>query len=159
MKKLFLLIFVLLIFMSEAFPQRIGIGIGVWNRRHSAPVSDSTKPIVSSFSIPSNSGSLEIGIISFIATDNFSVTGYKITENSNIPLPLDAGWQITPHTSYTFSSQGFKTLYAWAKDAAGNVSNGVTAQVTINIVSDAFIDPETGEMIIDPDTGEYFKNI
>ena len=41
------------------------------------------------------------------------------------------GWSGTAPTSYTFTAPGAKTLYTWAKDAAENVSAGVSAAVTV----------------------------
>ncbi len=39
-------------------------------------------------------------------------------------------WSANSPASYTFSSPGIKTLYAWAKDAAGNVSAAKSASIT-----------------------------
>ena len=46
--------------------------------------------------------------------------------------PQQAGRRSVP-TGYTFASAGTKTLYAYAKDAAGNVSASRSASVTITI--------------------------
>jgi len=94
---------------------------------------DTTPPTVTAFSIPSTSNSLTVPINTFTATDNVAVTGYLLTETSTKPSATATGWSSTPQTSYTFSTPGNKTLYAWAKDAAGNVSNSRNANVTINI--------------------------
>ena len=63
-----------------------------------------------------------------------------VTESATQPQAGDANWNApTPAGSgsfsgtYTFATAGVKTLYAWAKDAAGNVSNSVSAQVTITL--------------------------
>ncbi|NTV51124.1 MAG: hypothetical protein HGA20_15955, partial [Geobacteraceae bacterium] len=61
------------------------------------------------------------------------VTGYLITESATPPAASAAGWSAVAPTSFTFSSEGTKTAYAWAKDAAGNVSTGRTASVTITL--------------------------
>jgi parallel beta-helix repeat protein len=94
---------------------------------------DVTKPLVTSFSIPTSSTSLLINIINFSATDNKSVTGYKLTETSITPLAGDAGWSTTVPVSYSISSEGTKTIYAWVKDAAGNVSASLSAQIVISL--------------------------
>ena len=57
----------------------------------------------------------------FTATDDTAVTGYLITETDTTPA-LDSSWSATSTITYTFDSPGEKTLYAWAKDAAGNIS-------------------------------------
>ena len=102
---------------------------------NSKPVSntDTTPPTVTAFSIPATSNSLTISITTFTATDNVGVTGYLLTETSTTPSATAAGWSTNPLTSYTFSSPGTKTLYAWAKDAAGNVSTSRSATTTITI--------------------------
>jgi parallel beta-helix repeat protein len=95
---------------------------------------DNTLPTISSFSIPTTSASLIVPVNSFSASDNFAVTGYKITETSNAPNANDAGWNTIAPSSFTFVSEGTKTLYAWAKDATGNVSKSVSAQVVISLL-------------------------
>ncbi len=94
---------------------------------------DTTPPVVTSFSIPSTSTSLTVPITTFIATDNVAVTGYLLTLSSSKPSAGASGWRSTPPSSYTFGSAGTKTLYAWAKDAAGNVSASKSASVTISL--------------------------
>jgi len=95
--------------------------------------SDTTLPTVSSFTIPATSTSLTVPITSFAATDNVGVTGYLVNESATKPAASAAGWTATAPTSYTAATAGAKTLYAWAKDAAGNVSNSRSASVTITL--------------------------
>ena len=45
----------------------------------------------------------------------------------------DAGWSDTAQTTYVFDTEGSKTLYAWAKDAAGNISNSASDSVEVTI--------------------------
>jgi hypothetical protein len=92
---------------------------------------DGMPPLVTVFSIPATTSSVTVSITSFIASDNVGVTGYKVTESGTAPLATDPGWVVPAPTSYTVSSGGSKTLYAWAKDAAGNVSTSLSASVTI----------------------------
>jgi len=93
---------------------------------------DNTAPIVSTFTIPTSSSSLTVSISSLIATDNIGVTGYLLTETSTAPTVGASGWSLVKPATYTFSATGSKTLYAWAKDAAGNVSASLKASVTIS---------------------------
>jgi chitinase len=93
---------------------------------------ESIPPVISSFQIPSLSNSLEISITSFSASDNVGVTGYLITETSAYPAANNPGWSVTAPNSYTCTTVGSKTLYAWAKDAAGNISLPVLGQVSID---------------------------
>jgi hypothetical protein len=94
---------------------------------------DTTPPTVTTFSLPSTSSSLTVSISALAASDNVGVTGYMVNESSTKPASNAAGWSTTPPSSYTFASAGTKTLYAWAKDAAGNVSASRSASVTITI--------------------------
>ena len=95
-------------------------------------LSDTTAPTVSAFTLPSTTTSLTVPLVSLSAIDNVGVTGYLVTESSTKPAATAAGWSATAPTSFTFSGYGAKTAYAWAKDAAGNVSAGLSATVTIN---------------------------
>jgi hypothetical protein len=94
---------------------------------------DTTRPIVGGFTIPATSSSLTVPITGVTASDNVLVTGYLFTETSGVPAANAAGWSASPPASYVFASAGAKTLYAWARDAAGNVSNNVVSRtVTIS---------------------------
>jgi len=95
-------------------------------------VSDQTPPTITSFIIPSRSSSLTVQVTSFRVTDNVGVKGYMLTQSNATPAASAQGWKSTPPASYTFSSRGTKYLYAWAKDAAGNVSRGVWRQVIVS---------------------------
>ncbi|MBI5099395.1 MAG: CxxxxCH/CxxCH domain-containing protein, partial [Nitrospirae bacterium] len=81
------------------------------------------KPTVSTFTATTPSTSRNIQITDFTATDNVAVTGYMITASATPPLAGDAGWTGTAPATYTVVSDGTYTLYPWAKDALGNVSN------------------------------------
>lgn len=94
---------------------------------------DTTDPTVTGFTIPSTSDSLTVSVSTFTASDNVGVTGYLLTESATTPSPSNPGWQGTAQTSYTFASEGSKTLYAWAIDAAGNISSSLNDSVTITL--------------------------
>ena len=100
---------------------------------HPAPAADATAPTVSVFSIPSTSASLTVPITTLTATDNVGVTGYLVNQSATKPASGAAGWSATKPVSYTFAAAGAQTVYAYAKDLAGNVSNGVAASVTITL--------------------------
>jgi hypothetical protein len=108
--------------------------------------SDTTPPTVSGFTVPATSTSLIVSVTTFVATDNMAVTGLMVTESATKPLATATGWSATAPTSYTAASGGTKTLYAWAKDAAGNVSNSRSASVTITVTG-----PPTARNIVDFD--------
>ena len=94
---------------------------------------DITSPAISSFSVPSTTTSLTVPISSFNANDNNGVTGYLVKESSNTPGATDSGWASTAPGSYTVSGTGTKTLYAWVKDAAGNISGRAQSQVSVTL--------------------------
>lgn len=95
---------------------------------------DLDAPVISAFTLPATSSSLVISITEIIANDNVGIIGYKVTETTEIPSITDPGWTGAPPTSYAFSSAGNKVLYAWAKDAAGNVSQSLSASVVVTLV-------------------------
>jgi len=97
------------------------------------PLTDPTPPTVTSFSIPATSTRLTIPITAFTATDDVGVAGYMVKESAAAPAASAVGWSNAPPRSYRFASAGNKTLYAWAKDAAGNVSASRAASVTITL--------------------------
>ncbi len=96
------------------------------------PLPDTTPPAVTSFSIPPTSTSLTVPIISLVATDNVTVAGVMVTESATAPAASSASWGAAP-ASYTFASASVHTLYAWAKDGAGNVSAGRSATTSITL--------------------------
>ena len=99
------------------------------------PVStDTVPPQMTTFAIPSTANSLTV-TATLSATDNVAVTGYLLTESSAKPSAAVAGWKSASPVSYTFASAGAKTLYAWAKDGAGNISTSLSANVTITVSS------------------------
>ncbi len=99
----------------------------------SCTIADSFLPTVTAFVIPSTGTALEVTISTFTATDSTGVTGYIVTESGTKPASGDAGWSGTAQTTYTVADEGLHTLYGYAKDAAGNVSDGVSDQITITL--------------------------
>ena len=109
---------------------------------------DLTAPNITQFTIPANSLSLTTNISSFTATDNFAVTGYLVNESATTPSVDDAGWSGTAPTTYTFSTDGSKTLYAWAKDIVGNISTSASANISVSLIATAytFTGPSSGDV-------------
>lgn len=97
---------------------------------------DTTAPVVT-FSIPATSDSLTITFTSFSATDANTITGYLVNESATTPAIDDTGWSGTAQTQYVFTTEGAKTLYAWAKDEAGNISTSGNGLVTITLPTPA----------------------
>lgn len=94
-------------------------------------IADTTAPSVNSFTLPTTATSLTVAITSLSATDAVGVAGYLVTESSTKPSATASGWSTSAPAYFTFSGTGTKTAYAWAKDAAGNVSDSLSRSVTI----------------------------
>ncbi|MFA5248731.1 MAG: fibronectin type III domain-containing protein [Patescibacteria group bacterium] len=96
---------------------------------------DATNPIVTGFDITdATSSSLTIDINTFTGSDvgGSGVVGYLINEISDTPLAGAAGWLSSTWSTYTFLSDGVKTLYAWVKDAYDNISASQNDSITID---------------------------
>ncbi len=122
-------------------------------------LTDTTLPTVNAFTVPATSSTLTVAITTFTASDNVGVTGYLVTESATAPAAGASGWTASPPSSYTFASAGSKTLYAWAKDAAGNVSANRSATTTVAAGSGVCATPcslwdgaATPTLLADPDT-------
>ena len=96
---------------------------------------DTTAPVLSAFSMPATATTLSVPVSGLSATDNVAVTGYLISESSAAPAAGAAGWSSSALASFTFAGSGTRTAYAFAKDAAGNVSAAKSATVTITLPS------------------------
>ncbi|MBK5274092.1 MAG: hypothetical protein JJE30_03450, partial [Desulfuromonadales bacterium] len=96
-----------------------------------AAAGDSAAPVVT-FTLPSTATSLTVPVSSLSATDNVAVTGYLINKIATPPAASAAGWTASAPASVT-AVAGSNTFYAWAKDAAGNVSAVKSASVTVTI--------------------------
>ena len=94
---------------------------------------DMTAPVIRTFTIQSPANSLTIPILSLNVIDATGVNGYLITTTSTVPAATLATWKTEKPTSYTVTSAGTKTLHAWAKDAAGNVSSANTASCVVDM--------------------------
>jgi hypothetical protein len=90
---------------------------------------DTTPPTVTSFTLPSTSYSLIIPINTFTATDDVGVTGYCVTTTNS---SSGCTWVGSAPTSLT-GIVGLNTYYAWAEDAANNISSSVSASTTITL--------------------------
>jgi len=95
------------------------------------PTGDSTPPTVTAFDIPATGSSLTVSVNTFTATDDTAVTDYLLTESATTPSTSDPDWQSSAQANYTFSSYGSKTLYAWAMDAANNISSSLSDSITL----------------------------
>src|SRR5206468_5584686 len=105
------------------------------------PAVDSTAP---TGAVTINSGAVSLHaalpILGLSATDAVGVTGYYLATSATAPLATAAGWVAVPTTpSYSGSvgstlspGDGTKTVYAWFKDAAGNVSAAASGTILLD---------------------------
>jgi hypothetical protein len=118
-------------------------------------VVDAVPPVVTDFAVPQSVTTMTIPITAFTANDT-NLTGYLITTTANPPPSASAlGWRAMPPASFTVTTGGQKTLYAWAKDAAGNISAPMTAQVSVDLkppVIISFVLPATSASLTVPIT-------
>ncbi|OFZ81459.1 MAG: hypothetical protein A2603_07120 [Bdellovibrionales bacterium RIFOXYD1_FULL_55_31] len=98
----------------------------------------SQTPVISQFSVPTSSRELTLPWLTLSATGDQGVSAYTITESPMAPAASDPRWTPTVPSTYTFSAPGGKTLYAWAKDAAGNVSAGKAVEVAVTPIGGNF---------------------
>lgn len=92
-------------------------------------------PTVTNFEIPETSASLTVPITTFTAIDGIAVTGFYVSESDLTPNMDDSSWISSAPVAYVFASSGSKTLYAWVKDALGNVSSNPRSD-SVDIVLD-----------------------
>lgn len=90
---------------------------------------DLTPPVITSANMTRTIGS-PIANITATATDKKGVTGWIITTTSTKPLANDSRWTATLPATYTFSKTN-NTIYIWAKDAAGNISESAKLMIII----------------------------
>jgi len=100
---------------------------------YSSEEPDTEDPVVTAFVIPSTATSLTVTITTFTATDNTAVTGYLVNESASEPSLGDGDWSGSAQSQYIFDTEGSKTLYAWAKDVAGNISSSLNDSVAITL--------------------------
>jgi hypothetical protein len=104
----------------------------VWIYKYSPDTADTTPPTVTSFTVPSSYDSRKVPINSFTAVDNVQVLSYVITESATPPSLTDAAWTAGVPSTYTVANNGIHTLYAYARDLAGNVSTAARATVMVS---------------------------
>lgn len=104
---------------------------------------DTTAPVITAFVIQPETQSLTVDIGAFTATDAIGVTGYCAI---NVNNSSGCSWSATAPTAYTFPSIGLKTLYAFARDAAGNISTVATDEVNITTPTTPAVSAVNGSM-------------
>ena len=101
---------------------------------------DVTAPVVSGFTIPATDTDYTITISTFTVTEAGDAVYRAITTSNVAPAVGSALWGAVGATPATYViptaeqvGTGNYTLYGWAKDAAGNVSAGVSDTIALTI--------------------------
>jgi len=94
--------------------------------------SDTTPPTVTAFTMPSTYTSLTVPITAYTIQDETALAAapYCVTSTNST---TNCDWLASHNTSFTFAHAGAQTAYAWAKDAAGNISSSASDTVTITL--------------------------
>ena len=91
---------------------------------------DTEPPVITEFTLTSNNPTAHPAI-SFTIVDDMEVEGFLINESSEKPSADNEMFVEAQPTAYTLSTgYGEKTVYVWAKDHAGNVSDGNSLTVS-----------------------------
>lgn len=91
---------------------------------------DKTSPTITVSSAPSTSWTSTDKTFTITASDAGSgIAGYYISTSNTTPEAKDDKWELTTSTTKIYT-KGIGTYYIWAKDAAGNISDSVSAVVT-----------------------------
>jgi len=100
---------------------------GFWNIR----TADRIAPSSLIFTLPGTNTTLTIPITQLTAYDAHGVTGFYISESTTPPDPWGPGWVPNNPGSVVTLGTGPRTFYVWARDEAGNLSNGAMASSDI----------------------------
>jgi hypothetical protein len=84
------------------------------------PYSDAVAPTVTAFTVPETTSGLTVTVSTFTASAD--ATAYIITESATAPELTNSAWSATAPSTFTLSATGTKTMYAWVRDVAGNIS-------------------------------------
>jgi len=84
---------------------------------------DKIRPVIDVFtSISPLTNTSNVVTFDLSGHDDTGITGYMVTTTATPPLGSSSNWSPSLGTYVLQSSLGTHTLYAWAKDAAGNVN-------------------------------------
>lgn len=97
------------------------------------PPQDSEPPVITGFTGPGGIVNDPTINITLEGSDNEGISGWMISYDNVKPDKNDLGWSGNNPTTFSLGCPGALTLYAWAKDAAGNVSGeNLNSHIDIN---------------------------
>ncbi len=112
-------------------------------------VADIALPTITTFVLPTMATDLTVPF-TLIATDNAGIASFYLSESDATPAIDNLGWSTTLPSSFTFAARGLRILYAWVKDAAGNLSTRSSATVVIKFKLNVTINGSGGNVNSDP---------
>ena len=103
---------------------------------------DSEIPVLTDFTLTSSDQTTNPEIsFTLTGSDNIGITSWMINESSTKPDAGDPDWISVKPGTYTLSSvSGLRTVYAWAKDLAGNVSDSLSFTLNLDMHPPAQVD-------------------
>ncbi len=105
---------------------------------------DEEAPVVRDFNIYTESPTDQPEISIFVdGYDNVAITGWIITIDNETPSLEDERWVEAHPNTYTIPQSGYYYFYAWAKDAAGNISESKQSSYFAYISSTLSVTEET----------------
>jgi hypothetical protein len=95
------------------------------------PPMDEQSPVITQFELISTTPTTNAAIVfNLQGTDNNAISAWLIKESAVIPAIDDVAWTEIKPAAYTLSAgYGTKTVFAWAKDASGNISEPASLSV------------------------------
>lgn len=116
-------------------------------------ISDTEAPSITDFFLNSGNPTMNPNILfTLTGIDNVGITGWMINESSIPPDAGGGGWIEAKPTGYSLSNPGAygtRTIYAWAKDNAGNVSDSLSFEIEYK--QDSELPTITGFSLTSPD--------
>ena len=95
---------------------------------------DSVAPLITEFTLPETSESFTIAVSSLVTTGE--ATQYLLKTTDTNPDLTDSGWQDIDDLNYSLNETGELTVYAFIRDAAGNISTSASDDITITLATD-----------------------
>ncbi len=134
--------------------------LSVWAVAVFLPTIDAAAPDITSFTVPATSSTLTVSGIVIAATDAVGVTGYLMSESATPPLASDPAWTPGAPASFTLPTWGNHTLYAYAKDAAGNIAKPKSATILIGSTDGVIAPaPATDPPKLEPQLSDALKSL
>ena len=111
-----------------AFSRDLAGNVSVANTR--TVILDKTAPVVTFTTVPASNASVIPVTVNGSDTGGSGVTAYALVFGTTAPVANDPAWNASAPSSFDLgSTQGNKVVTAFSRDAAGNVSAGVTQNV------------------------------